>query len=249
MKYGLIGKTLKHSISPEIHALFGTEEYFLKELPLDELAGYLQNGDFAGLNVTIPYKKAVIPFCAELSEKAQRCNSVNTLIRQADGALLGDNTDYDGFLYMADQAKIHFCDQKVAIMGSGGAGETVAAAVQAQGTKEIVVLSTKAGGIDYAQKEKYTDATILINCTPVGMFPETGATLVDLKEFSALKGVLDLIYNPRETRLLADAAALGIPHANGLFMLIEQARRAEERFQNKKIPIEKNSAVFAALQW
>ncbi len=245
MKYGLIGKSLKHSISPEIHRLFGTADYFLKELSEDEVALYVSQGDFSGLNVTIPYKKTVIPFCTGLSQRARRCNSVNTLLRGEDGALFGDNTDYDGFLYMAHEAKISFLGQKVVILGSGGAGETVAAAVQDEGAGEIAILSRKANATSYSDTEKYLDADILVNCTPVGMYPHSDETPLKLSAFSHLKGVLDLIYNPLKTRLLDDADALGLPHANGLMMLVEQARRAEELFQQKKIPQERNAAVYA----
>ncbi|HMM06225.1 MAG TPA: shikimate dehydrogenase [Clostridiales bacterium] len=245
MKYGLIGKTLKHSISPEIHRLFGTADYFLKELAADEVAPYVSHGDFLGLNVTIPYKKTVIPFCTGLSQRAQRCNSVNTLLRREDGALFGDNTDYDGFLYMAREAKISFLGQKVVILGSGGAGETVAAAVKDEGAGEIVILSRKANATPYSDTEKYLDADILVNCTPVGMYPKSDETPLKLSAFSRLKGVLDLIYNPLKTRLLDDAAALGLPHASGLMMLVEQARRSEELFLRKKIPQERNAAVYA----
>ena len=245
MKYGLIGKTLKHSISPEIHRLFGTADYFLKELTEDEVAVYLNHGDFSGLNVTIPYKKTVIPFCTGLSQNALRCNSVNTLIRGEDGTLFGDNTDYDGFLYMAHQAGISFFEQKVVILGSGGAGETVAAAVKDAGAGEIVMVSRKATATRYTDTEKYLDADILVNCTPVGMYPHSGEAPLKLQAFSRLKGVLDLIYNPLKTRLLRDAAALCIPHANGLMMLVEQARRSEELFLRKKIPQERNAAVYA----
>lgn len=245
MKYGLIGKTLNHSISPEIHRLFGAADYFLKELTPEEVALYLRCGDFSGLNVTIPYKKTVIPFCTELSQRAQRCNSVNTLMRGEDGALFGDNTDYDGFLYMAQEANISFLGQKVVILGSGGAGETVAAAVEDEGAGEIVILSRKANATPYTDTEKYLDADVLVNCTPVGMYPHSAETLLKLQAFSHLKGVLDLIYNPLKTRLLNDAAALGIPHANGLMMLVEQARRSEELFLRKKIPQKRNTAVYA----
>lgn len=243
-RYGLIGKTLKHSISPQIHACFGVSDYFLKELDPEEVADYLQNGDFLGLNVTIPYKKTVIPFCGSLSSRAQRCHSVNTLARLSDNSLYGHNTDYDGFFYMANRAGIDFAGKKVAILGSGGAGETVRAVAEDCGAGEIVVVSTRAGGVGYGDKERYGDAEILVNATPVGMFPKTDETPVDLKDFSRLGGVLDLIYNPRETRLLAAAAALGIPHANGLWMLIEQARRAEELFQGKEIRQAKNVGIY-----
>lgn len=243
MKYGLIGKTLKHSVSPEIHRLFGTADYFLKELAEDEVAFYIKHGDFAGLNVTIPYKKTVIPFCAVLSSSATRCHSVNTLIRKEDGTLYGDNTDYDGFLYMARKAQISFSKQKVVIMGSGGAGETAVAAVKDAGAREIVILSRKKPGTSYMETEKYLDADILVNCTPVGMYPHTDRTPLELTAFSRLKGVLDLIYNPLTTRFLRNAAALGIPHTNGLMMLVEQARRAEELFTGKRIPQERNEAV------
>lgn len=248
MKYGLIGKTLKHSISPEIHRMFRIEDYFLKELAEEDVAGFLQNGDFQGLNVTIPYKKTVIPFCAALSAKAKRCGSVNTVIRREDGTLFGDNTDYDGFLYMAKKAGLSFFDQKVVIMGSGGAGETAAVAIKDKGAKEIVVLSIEKNHTSYAEKEKYLDGDILVNCTPVGMYPHTGKTLVDLNEFSQLKGVLDLIYNPLKTRLLQEAALLGLAHANGLSMLVEQARRAEELFLQIEIPQDQNEAVYTAAE-
>jgi shikimate dehydrogenase len=244
MKYGLIGKTLKHSISPEIHRMFRIKDYFLKELAEADVAGYLKNGDFMGLNVTIPYKKTVIPFCDAISEKAKRCDSVNTIIRKQDGTLFGDNTDYDGFLYMAQKADLSFLDQKVVIMGSGGAGETASVAVRDEGAKEIVILSIEEDGTSYDEKDQYLDADILINCTPVGMYPHTDETLVNLSEFSHLKGVLDLIYNPLKTRLLHDAAHLHISHANGLLMLVEQARRAEELFLQTEISQDQNEAVY-----
>lgn len=233
-QYGLLGEKLGHSFSPRIHALLGRAigaeyPYTLFEVAPDDLPAFLQKGFFAGLNVTIPYKKAVIPFCAEISPKAAAIGSVNTLLRRADGTLYGDNTDYDGFLHLMRLLGADVRGKKCVILGSGGSSLTVRAVLRDLGAGEIVVVSRR-GEDNYSNLHRHRDAALLVNTTPVGMYPGNGAAPVSLDAFPALKAVADIIYNPAKTALLLDAERRGIPCINGLPMLVSQAARAAELF-------------------
>lgn len=230
MKYGLLGKKLSHSYSPMIHRAIGNDDYHLIELPPEALDDYIKKSDFSGINVTIPYKKDVIPYCTVLSDTAKKIGSVNTIVNNG-GRLYGYNTDYDGFLYMSDRAQITFKDRKVLILGSGGTSLTAAHAAADRGAREILIVS-RSGSVNYNNIYEHQDADILINTTPVGMYPKNDEKLVDISRIPNLSGVIDVIYNPLKTNLLLDAAKQGIRHTNGLSMLIAQAVYASELFFN-----------------
>ncbi len=232
--YGLIGETLKHSWSVPIHQALGCDAYRLYELKPEELAGFLTENEIGGLNVTIPYKKAVIPFCSALDPYAEAIGSVNTLVPDGKGGLRGYNTDAIGLSYIAKRSGISFRDAKVVILGTGGTSLTAQAVVKREGAKELIVVS-RTGDNNYENLSRNFDADILINTTPVGMFPHNGECLVDLKPFNRLKGVLDVVYNPLRTALLLQAEELSIPNSNGLPMLVAQAVAAEEHFFGQKI--------------
>lgn len=233
--FGLIGETLKHSWSVPIHHELGCGDYRLYELKADELGPFLRKNSIGGLNVTIPYKKAVIPFCASVDPYAQAIGSVNTLISDEVGKLHGYNTDALGLSYIARRSSISFKNAKVVILGSGGTSLTARAVARQEGAREIIVIS-RSGENNYTNIARHADADILINTTPVGMYPHNGECAVDLRSFHNLRGVLDVIYNPQRTALLMQAETLSIPHSGGLPMLVAQAVRAEEKFFGKHIP-------------
>lgn len=234
MRCGLLGEHLTHSYSPQIHALLGDYSYELFEVAPEKLGEFLQAGEFDGLNVTIPYKRAVIPYCAELSAAAREMGSVNTLLRRPDGTLYGDNTDLDGFRWLLARGGGIRPGEKALVLGTGGASQTVQAVLRAAGA-EVAMLSRR-GESNYATLPRHADARLVVNATPVGMYPNNGARLIDLAQLPQCRCVLDLIYNPARTRLLLDAAARGIRCENGLSMLVAQAKRAAELFTGRDIP-------------
>lgn len=240
--YGLIGEKLKHSFSPEIHRQLGDYEYRLFELSEKELPDFLFSGKFKGLNVTIPYKKAVIPHLQAMSESARKIGSVNTITVLPTGGLYGDNTDYDGFSYMLQKSGISVRNKKVLVLGSGGASLTVIAVLNDCGVGEIVNIS-RTGKNNYENIENHFDADVIVNTTPVGMYPNNLKAPLSLEGFSHLSGVLDIIYNPAKTALVLEAEKMGIPAAGGLSMLVAQAKRASEIFTGTKIPDEKISEI------
>lgn len=245
--YGLLGARLGHSWSVPIHAALGNDAYQLYELEPPELVPFLRREDIGGLNVTIPYKRDVMPLCDGLHPTAKAIGSVNTIVRQPDGALVGYNTDIDGFLYMAHRAGISLNGKKVVILGTGGASLTAQAAARQARAREIAVIS-RSGPDDYDHLDRHADAEVLVNTTPVGMFPHTGAAPVDLTRFPRCQGVLDVIYNPRRTALVLQAESLGIPCSDGLPMLVAQAKRAEEHFFRRAIPDQENERILAQLR-
>jgi shikimate dehydrogenase len=232
----LLGEKLSHSFSPQIHAELGGYEYRLFEKTSNELEDFLQHGDFYGLNITIPYKKAVIPYCADLSETARLTGSVNTIIRQSDGSLHGHNTDFFGFGYLLGKSGIKPNEGKALVLGSGGSSVTVQAVLRHRDAEKIIVVS-RGGADNYQTIEKHSDAKWLINTTPVGMYPNNGVSpIADLTIFSDCLGLADLIYNPSRTELMALAEESGIPAYNGLTMLVAQAKKSAELFTNSNIP-------------
>ena len=234
MRCGLLGGKLGHSYSPRIHAELGGYEYRLYEKAPEELAAFLAAGEFDGLNVTIPYKKAVVPYCAELSDAARTLGSVNTLLRRKDGSLYGDNTDLFGFTRLAETSGIPAAGRKALVFGSGGASATVCAALRALGAAEVTVIS-RGGTEHYGNLERHAEAGVLVNTTPLGMYPDNGGSPADLRRFPRCAGVLDVVYNPERTALLLQAEALGIPCAGGLRMLVAQAKRSSELFSGRSI--------------
>ena len=245
--YGLLGRKLGHSWSPPIHGALGCEDYKLIELEPEELGGFLARPDIGGLNVTIPYKREVMPFCDVIDETARAIGSVNTLVRRSDGKLYAWNTDAAGFRWMAERAGISLSDQKVIILGSGGASLTAQAVSRAMGAREVVVVS-RSGENNYENLSRHADAEIIVNTTPVGMYPAVGESPVDLAAFPRCEGVLDVIYNPRRTALLLQAEERGIPCSDGLPMLVAQAKAAEEHFFDKAIPDSENERILAMLR-
>lgn len=244
--FGLLGRKLSHSISPEIHNLLCDYEYVLFEREPDELDEFFEKQEFSGLNVTIPYKKDVIKYCAELSETAKKIGSVNTITVRPDGTLYGDNSDYFGFSYMVEQSGVQIKDKTVLILGTGGASLTVKAVVEDMGAKDIISVS-RTGDVNYDNVYDYQNADVIINTTPVGMYPHNGERVIDLSRFPALSGCLDLIYNPSLTPFLYDAENLGVPYANGLTMLVAQAHMSAEKFIDSHIPEKKIEQIVAEL--
>ena len=233
MKCGLLGRKLGHSYSPQIHGLLGDYSYDLFEKEPEELASFLKDGDFTGINVTIPYKKDVIPYLDALSPAAQKIGSVNTIVRRADGSLFGHNSDYFGFVSLVKHSGIAVEGKKVLVLGSGGTSNMVVTALRDLGAAPVVI--SRSGENNYGNLHLHSDASVIVNATPVGMYPNTGVSPIDLNRFPKLDGVLDVIYNPAKTQLLLDAEKLGIPHENGLWMLVAQAKEAAEYFTGKKL--------------
>jgi shikimate dehydrogenase len=234
-RYGLIGHPLGHSWSAEIHELLSCPGYGLFDLEEEELVPFLAREDLGGCNVTIPYKVKVRPLCGEVSDAVAEIGSVNTIMRRADGTLYGDNTDRAGFIYAARRAGLDFSDAKVVVLGSGGTSRTACSAARILGARDVVVIS-RHGEDNYSNLERNADADIVVNTTPVGMFPHVDAAPVDLASFPSCRGVFDVIYNPRKTRLLAQAERLGVPHTGGLPMLVAQAKASEEVWFSKEFP-------------
>ena len=245
MQCGLLGRKLGHSYSPQIHNLLGDYSYVLFEKELEELENFLKNGDFSGLNVTIPYKKEVIPYLSELSPTAQKMGCVNTVLRRSDGTLYGHNTDYFGFTSLVRHAGLSVAGKKVLVLGSGGASNTAVAALKDLGASPVVI--SRSGENNYQNLHRHTDAAAIVNTTPVGMYPNTGVSPIDLALFPHLEGVLDVIYNPARTQLLLDAEKLGIPRENGLWMLVAQAKEAAEVFTGGKISDEVIEKIYREL--
>lgn len=240
MKYGLIGEHLGHSFSKQIQTRIAEIEnvkdydYQLVELDKEEFKEFMEKKDFKGINVTIPYKKDVIPYLDEMDESAKAIGAVNTIIN-VDGKLKGYNTDFGGFLYMVKAHNVHMEGKKVLIIGNGGACAAVKAVCKHENAKDIVIVSRSAnrGAISY--DEMYTshlDADIVVNTSPVGMFPNIVNAPIDVSWFHKLECVLDVVYNPILTRLCFEAQEADIKRVIGLEMLIAQAKYAFEIFEN-----------------
>lgn len=228
MRFGLLGEKLGHSFSPLIHSVYGDYEYNLFPVAPTDLPAFFVNRCFDGINVTLPYKQAVIPYCDVLSPVAKRLNSVNT-ITVKDGLLYGDNTDFAGFSYLLKKGGIIVKGKKVLILGSGGSSHTVQAVCEDEGAKEIIVVS-RTGKVNYENITLHSDADVIFNTTPVGMYPNNGKSPVDLTLFPKLEAVADIIYNPQRTALLLQAEKQGIKTINGISMLAAQAKYAAELF-------------------
>lgn len=246
MNCGLLGRKLGHSYSPQIHAHLGSYRYALFEKEPEELEAFLKNGDFTGLNVTIPYKKDVIPYLDELSPAAERLGAVNTIVRRPDGRLVGHNTDYFGFRWLVKKSGLALAGKKVLVLGSGGASNTAVAVLWELGA-DVVVIS-RSGENNYENLDRHADAAVIVNTTPVGMYPNTGKSPLSLEHFPALEGVLDVVYNPARTQILLDASARGLITENGLWMLVAQAKESAEWFTGRKIEDEVIARIHRALR-
>ncbi len=232
LKCGLLGETLGHSYSPRIHAYLGDYDYRLYEVSRDKVEDFLLHGDWDGLNVTIPYKKVAASLCDELSDIARDLGSVNTIVKR-DGKLYGYNTDYYGFRSMVLETGVNISGKKALVLGTGGTGVTVQKVLSEMGA-EVVPIS-RTGENNYDNIGKYSDAVLVVNATPVGMYPKNGASPLDLTRIPACECVLDVIYNPMRTALILQAEGLGLKHKSGLHMLVAQAKYSSERFQNVNI--------------
>ncbi len=233
-KYGLIGEGISHSLSPAIHTVFGNPNYSLYPMKREELKAFFANRDFRGLNVTMPYKEKVIEYLDEIIGVAKELKAVNTIVKTSDNNLVGYNTDYDGFIYSIDKNEVSLTDKNILILGSGGAAKMVKAVCRERGAKNINTVS-RTGDIDYNNAYDLTETEIIINATPVGMYPNNGRKPIDLSRFPKCTFVFDLIYNPLKTALLIQAEDLNIPNTNGLDMLAAQARKGAELFTGKSI--------------
>lgn len=232
-KFGLLGEHLSHSFSPEIHSFLADYDYRLYEVEKDSLGDWVRNNDLRGYNVTIPYKQEIMQYCDELSDRAKIIGAVNTVVKRADGTLYGDNTDYFGFSYMLQKLSLDIKGKKAVVLGSGGASKTVQTVLCELGAQVVVV--SRSGKDNYSNIEKHKDASLIVNATPVGMYPDCPHMVVDLSVFENLQGVCDVIYNPSKTALLLQAQEMGIPFVNGLPMLVAQAKAAAEIFLSTEI--------------
>lgn len=270
MIYGLIGEKLGHSYSKIIHEKLGAYTYDLIPLTSQELDSFLKNRNFKGLNVTIPYKQTVIPYCDQVSPLAQEIGAVNTLYFNAQGELCGTNTDYAGFIYAMERAEISVQNKKVLILGDGATCKTVRKAVLDMGAREILIASRKivtpvfqslktdtkhspyplinCTTLNYKDLDAQPDAEIIINTTPVGMWPNTDGRPIYLSRFSMCCGVFDVVYNPYYTQFIQQAKELGIPYASGLAMLVAQASAAAGCFTGKGGFASQNETIIKELK-
>ena len=246
MEYGLLGEKLGHSFSPQIHRDLAGYDYQLLPTPPEAVEDLFARRAFQGLNVTIPYKRTVMPLCDEIDPRAAAIGAVNTVVNR-NGRLTGYNTDIDGFLYMARRAGVDMAGKKVVILGSGGTSRTARAAAGELGAREIVTVS-RHGEDNYQNLSRHADAQVLVNTTPVGMYPNWGQSPVSLESFPALEGVLDVVYNPLRTALLLQAEERGLPCSCGLPMLVAQAKRAAELFTGQNIDDSRAEAVLHGLR-
>jgi shikimate dehydrogenase len=245
MKCGVLGRKLGHSYSPQIHKHLGDYEFHIFEKEPEELVDFLQNGDFSGTNVTIPYKKDVIPYLDEISPIAQKLGAVNIIVRR-DGKLIGHNSDHFGFQSMVEKSGLSPAGKKCLVLGSGGASATVQSVLKDFGAQVVVI--SRSGENNYDNLHLHADAAIIVNTTPLGMYPHTGEAPLDVSRFPKLEGILDIVYNPARTQIMLDAENLGIPTMNGLWMLVAQAKEAAEWFTNSVISDEKISEIYEILR-
>ena len=232
MKFGLLGRTLGHSFSPRIHSALGNTNYELFEREPSQLQEFFADPELQGINITIPYKVNALEACDVVDPRAERIGCVNTMVRK-DGKWHGYNTDYDGFVFTLQHAGIDVSDKECIILGDGASSATVHVALEDLGAKNIVHLSRKTAPFYGDAPNYYETAQIIINCTPIGMYPHNPANLIDITQFSKLEGVVDLIYNPRRTILLLQAEMMEIPHCDGLPFLVAQGVEAANHFQGE----------------
>ena len=249
MRYGLIGQSLQHSFSPEIHARLGQYDYELRQLAPEELAPFLRAREFAGVNVTIPYKQTVIPLLDELTDRARAIGAVNTVVNR-NGRLIGDNTDFGGLSMLIRRMGVDLRGKTVLIAGTGGTSRTAQAVVRALGADRIFRISRTGREEALTYGEAYAleaEAPFLINTTPVGMYPDADGVPLELDRLPTAAGVADVIYNPLTTRLVRQARARGIPAENGLYMLVAQAALASRAFTGSPVTREVIDRVYEQL--
>lgn len=249
MQYGLIGEKLGHSFSKEIHEHLADYEYELCPLTREEFPAFMEKKDFRAINVTIPYKEAVIPYLDYLDERAEAIGAVNTIVNR-DGKLYGYNTDFDGFAYMLSRHGIDLKDKSVLILGAGGTAKTVTAVAKHQGAAEIILsdLNAREGVISFEQAQEQAQAEVIVNATPNGMYPNNDdEPLVDISRFPKLTAVVDVVYNPIKTNLILGAEIMKLPCCGGLEMLVAQAKFAAECFTGEPIPDREIDSIFVGI--
>ena len=232
MKFGLLGRTLGHSFSPRIHNALGNTNYELFEREPSQLQEFFADQELQGINITFPYKVNALEACDVVDPRAERIGCVNTMVRK-DGKWHGYNTDYDGFVFTLEHAGINVSGKECIILGDGASSATVHVALEDLGAKSITHLSRKTAPFYTDAPNYYETAQIIINCTPIGMYPHNPANLIDIMQFSKLEGVVDLIYNPRRTVLLLQAEMMNIPYCDGLPFLVAQGVKAANYFQGE----------------
>ena len=237
MKFGLLGRTLGHSFSPRIHSALGNTNYELFEREPSQLQEFFSDPELQGINITIPYKVNALEACDVVDPRAERIGCVNTMVRK-DGKWHGYNTDYDGFVFTLQHAGIDVAGKECLILGDGASSATVHVALEDLNAKSITHLSRKTAPFYGDTPNYYGTAQIIINCTPIGMYPHNPANLIDITQFSKLEGVVDLIYNPRRTILLLQAEMMEIPHCDGLPFLVAQGVEAAKHFQGESFGTE-----------
>lgn len=237
MEYGLIGEKLGHSFSKEIHEKLADYQYNITPLTREEFPEFMKARDFKAINVTIPYKCDVIPYLDEMDSNAKSIGAVNTIVNK-EGRLIGHNTDFSGFLYMVEHHKVTIEGKKILVIGNGGASKAVIAVLNHLQAKEIIIIDIVSGPGVITKEEavkNHTDVDVIINTSPVGMYPNVDQSPIDLTLFPHCKAVLDIIYNPLQTKLTKQASELGMQAINGLEMLVGQAKYAVEFFLDKSI--------------
>ena len=232
MKFGLLGRTLGHSYSPRIHGALGNTHYELFEREPSQLQTFFADPELKGINITIPYKVNALEACDVIDPRAKRIGCVNTMVRKNE-KWYGYNTDYDGFVFTLNHASIDVSNKDCIILGDGASSATVHVALEDLGAKSIIHLSRKTAPFYGDAPNYYKTAQIIINCTPIGMYPHNPANLIDITQFTKLEGVVDLIYNPRRTILLLQAEMMNIPHCDGLPFLVAQGVEAANHFQDE----------------
>ena len=248
-RYGCIGKKLSHSFSKEVHARLADYKYELIELNEEEIKPFFEKRDFEAINVTLPYKETVIPYLDSVSEIAARIGAVNTVVNK-NGKLYGYNTDYYGMKALIDKTEIDVSGKKVLILGTGGTSKTARAVASDMGAKEILTVSRspRVNTVSYEEATSvHKDADIIINTTPVGMFPDTDKSPIDVSVFENLSGVIDAVYNPLSTKIVSEARKRAVKASSGLYMLVMQAVVAAEKFLDTKIDEEKADEVFKTI--
>ena len=240
--YGVLGRVLGHSYTPTIYKELAGMDYRRFEREPEDLEAFLLGDEWKGVNVTIPYKRAVIPYLTELSPIAERLGNVNTITRLPEGGLRGDNTDYYGFKCLVESLGMDVDGMRAVVFGgTGGAGATVLTVLADMGVDAISV--SRSGDVTYADLAKLEGIDLAVNCTPAGMFPNCPDAPCSLDVLPDLKAVLDIVYNPSRTGLMLEAERRGIPHASGLLMLVGQAAAAVERYTGEVIPLERTIEV------
>lgn len=243
-EFGLLGKSLKHSYSPRIHDMLGEYTYKLFEREEDEVEDFIKNESWRGLNVTIPYKKTVLPYLTKISDVAKEAGSVNTIFK-IDDEIYGENTDVYGFMEMVKKSGIDVCQKKTLVLGSGGASCAVVKGLKDLGAMPLII--SRSGENNYENIKLHEDAQIIVNTTPLGMYPKVGVKPLDLSIFNKLDAVYDIIYNPARTELVLQAEKLGIPAFGGLYMLVAQAMKSAELFMGGTVSEEETDRIYKTL--